>query len=84
MAVIKFNVRAFTRQEPDVWQCQCGSYTFWLYSSGSAHCSECRDEAATMRGYWQITKKVDSESTAEIIRLWADSSESSVNGTKSA
>ena len=55
MAIVQFKARA--RQEPDVWQCRCGCYTFWLYSSGSAYCSECREEAVTMGGYWQIPEK---------------------------
>jgi hypothetical protein len=74
MAIVQFQAR--TRQEPDVWQCRCGCYTFWLYSNGSANCSECREEAVTMNGYWQIPEKRDSVSTGSIVRLRADSPES--------
>lgn len=74
MAVVQFHAR--TQPEPDVWQCQCGSYTFWLYSNGSAYCPECREEAVTMNGYWQIPEKRDSASKCLIIRLDADSTES--------
>jgi hypothetical protein len=64
MAIVKFHARP--RNEPDVWQCRCGSYTFWLYSTGSAYCADCKEEAVTMNGYWQIPESV---TTAAIIPL---------------
>jgi hypothetical protein len=55
MSVIDFSSRK--KAEPDVWQCRCGSYTFWLYSTGAAYCSSCREEAHSMQGYWCLPEK---------------------------
>ena len=52
MSVIEF--KKPRRPEPEVWQCRCGCYTFWLSSDGAVHCSDCQQEATTMRGFWQI------------------------------
>jgi len=39
---------------PDVWQCNCGSHTFWLYSDGEAVCSKCEQVALEMSGFWRV------------------------------
>ena len=44
------------RPEPMVWQCQCGSHAFWLYSDGVAWCVECKAEAVPMQGTWCLPK----------------------------
>ena len=68
MSVVDMGSRA--RPKPDVWQCRCGCYTFWLYSTGAAYCSSCREEAHTMRGFWQIPEKPSpTPSRGEIIAL---------------
>jgi hypothetical protein len=57
---------------PDVWQCQCGSHTFWLYADGTAVCSKCEQVALEMTGYWRIPDRADSNANrlnAEIIPL---------------
>ena len=41
-------------REQEVWKCQCGNHTFWLYSGGDIVCSECEKEAVGMSGYWRI------------------------------
>lgn len=41
-------------RENFVWQCKCGSHTFWLYSDGTAYCSKCQQEAVEMRGHWKL------------------------------
>jgi hypothetical protein len=65
--VVQLNER---RREPDVWQCQCGCYTFWLYSDRSAHCSACGDEAVSMGGFWRIpTGTIRSEYAGQIVTL---------------
>ncbi len=43
------------RKRADVWRCLCGSYAFWLYADGSAYCTDCEKESATMHGYWKWT-----------------------------
>lgn len=63
--------------EPEVWQCQCGSYTFWLYSTGLARCSECRTEALNMQGFWRVpaqAEDVDSKlaGLGNVLRLFQD------------
>jgi hypothetical protein len=40
------------RNKPDVWRCNCGSHTFWLYSDRAVVCSECEQEAIEMTGSW--------------------------------
>jgi hypothetical protein len=45
--------------KPDVWQCQCGHYSFWLYSTGQVVCEACETEAASMQGYWKIPTEPD-------------------------
>jgi hypothetical protein len=56
MKVIELNAR---RQEPEVWQCQCGHFGFWLYSNGEVVCSRCETEATEMRGHWTIPPEPD-------------------------
>jgi hypothetical protein len=76
MSVVEFS--DYARPEPDVWQCRCGSFTFWLYSSGSAYCSECREEAVSMLGAWEIPERhPESERMAEIISISGRRPESS-------
>lgn len=41
------------KPDVDVWQCQCGCYFFWLYSTGAAVCVECERESHSMQGYWK-------------------------------
>jgi hypothetical protein len=65
MSVIEF--RKPVRREPEVWQCRCGSFTFWLSSDGAAHCSDCQEEATAMHGYWQIPKRAQPESPADLL-----------------
>jgi len=43
--------------EPEVWQCRCGSFAFWLYATGQAVCADCCSESATMFGCWRIPEK---------------------------
>ncbi len=52
MMVIELNKHR--QPEPEVWQCQCGHFGFWLYSNGDVVCSCCQTEATEMRGYWKI------------------------------
>lgn len=79
MAIVKFEAR--TQPKPDVWQCRCGSYTFWLYSTGVVYCSDCRKEAVTMNGYWQIPERSGNptQPTADIIPLEQNMKESAVH-----
>lgn len=50
--VVGLNTRK--RNSPLVWQCQCGGYEFWLYSDGLARCIDCKRDAVTMQGVWQM------------------------------
>lgn len=75
MAVIKFHARTPQQLEPEVWSCRCGSFTFWLYSDGTARCSECRAESTTMDGYWHIPERGTESATVIILPLRGDSSE---------
>jgi hypothetical protein len=72
MSVVEFHPP--TQQEPEVWQCRCGCHTFWLYSTGAAYCSECRQEAASMNGVWDIPERAESE--GQIIPFARNPSES--------
>lgn len=76
MSVIE--IKKHVRPEPDVWQCHCGSFTFWLYSNGSAYCSECREEAVSMFGHWELPERQpdSAEHIENIIQLFGDNSES--------
>ena len=42
------------RKELLVWQCNCGSRSFRLYSDRAAVCDACGVESAGVFGYWQI------------------------------
>ena len=74
MSVIEFKTR--TRREPEprreteYWQCRCGSFAFFLASDGSVHCSECEQEAASMRGFWRISESIDEpETSADLAKV---------------
>jgi hypothetical protein len=58
-------VKLDTQRVPDVWQCQCGSHTFWLYSDGNAVCSKCEQVALEMNGYWRIPDRADSNANRQ-------------------
>jgi hypothetical protein len=36
----------FSQRDQEVWECQCGNHTFWLYSGGDVVCAECEREVA--------------------------------------
>lgn len=57
--VVEINSRQ--RLTPDVWQCQCGGYEFWLYADASVRCADCKREAVTMQGYWRTPVKASNE-----------------------
>ena len=74
MSVIEFKPQ--TRREPEprpeseYWQCRCGSFAFFLASDGSVHCSDCEQEAASMRGFWRIPERIDEpETSAELANV---------------
>ena len=74
MTVVGFT-RRNTQPEPDVWQCRCGSFTFWLYSTGRAYCTECRQEAVSRFGCWEIPEKPQpdpSERNGNIVPLFRE------------
>ena len=60
--VVELNSRR--RNESKVWQCQCGSFAFWLYSDGSACCADCKCEAVSMQGFWHVTAETQTQHTA--------------------
>jgi hypothetical protein len=65
------------RNEPEVWQCNCGCHTFRLYADGSAVCSACGGEALEMLGFWRADRlKNENQASARIIQLNSDKSES--------
>jgi hypothetical protein len=47
-------------RELEVWRCNCGSHTFWLYSDHSAVCSECEQEALDVNGFWRLPNNTHS------------------------
>ncbi len=52
--VVKFEARAeaeVKQAEPEhfTWQCECGSFTFVLYSDNSVACSECEAAMSNLR-----------------------------------
>ena len=56
-----------------MWQCRCGSFTFWLSSDGAVHCSDCQEEATSMRGFWRIPERgepLSSESLANVVFIF--------------
>jgi hypothetical protein len=67
MSVVEF--RKPHRREPEVWQCRCGSFTFWLSSDGAAHCADCQEEATSMRGYWRIPERGELESSESLANV---------------
>ena len=67
MSVIEFKKPA--RPEPEVWQCRCGCYTFWLSSDGAVHCSDCQQEATSMRGYWRIPERAEPVTSADLANV---------------
>ena len=47
-----------------------GSFAFFLASDGSVHCSDCEQEAASMRGFWRIPERIDEpETSAELANV---------------
>ena len=79
MKLIELN--AHRQPEPEVWQCQCGHFGFWLYSNGDVVCSRCETEAAEMRGYWKIPTgdaATTHEPTGNNVASFFPSSESNV------
>lgn len=42
------------KPEAQVWKCNCGSFTFWLYSDQTIVCSECEQEGHEMAGVWKM------------------------------
>ena len=68
MSVVEFRPPA--RRDREFWQCRCGSFTFWLASDGSVHCSTCEQEAASMQGYWRIPEHVaEPETSADLANV---------------
>ncbi len=67
MSVVEF--KPPVRREPEVWQCRCGSFTFWLSSDGAAHCSDCQEEATAMRGFWRIPDRGEPESSESLANV---------------
>ena len=63
MSVVEF--KPPSRPDREFWQCRCGSFTFWLASDGSTHCSGCQEEATSMRGYWRIPERGEPETSAD-------------------
>ena len=61
MSVVELSKR--NKPEPDVWQCQCGSFTFQLFANAAVQCTECKREAVSMQGYWRtpLAESVSSE-----------------------
>lgn len=47
--------------EPLVWQCDCGSFAFWLYSDGTGMCVKCETEIDGMDGYWRVPTRCSDE-----------------------
>lgn len=76
MKVVDLNAQR--EREPEVWQCHCGHFGFWLYSNGEVVCSRCKTEATEMRGYWKIPPEPDltRESTANNVTVLFPSRES--------
>jgi len=66
-----FDLESRRRPEPDVWQCECGNHTFWLYSDGAIHCSECEREAVEMQGAWHTPATAESKSIQNIVSFSA-------------
>lgn len=48
MDVVLFPMPKLTPSD-DAWQCECGSYEFWLVSDGEVHCRNPKCEVA---GFW--------------------------------
>ena len=74
MSVIEFKPQMRREPEPrpesKYWQCRCGSFAFFLASDGSVHCSDCEQEAASMRGFWRIPERIDEpETSAELANV---------------
>jgi hypothetical protein len=67
MSVVEFRPPA--RPEPEVWQCRCGCYTFWLSSDGAVHCSDCQQEATSMRGFWRIPERAEPVTSADLANV---------------
>jgi hypothetical protein len=67
MSVVEFEPPA--RPDREFWQCRCGSFAFWLSSDGSAHCSDCHEEAAAMQGYWRIAERDAPETSADLANV---------------
>jgi hypothetical protein len=60
-------VKLSTREKA-VWQCACGCYTFWLYSSGIACCTDCEADAVAMTGFWHLpSETANQQPKAEIV-----------------
>ncbi len=51
MSVVELTRR--NKPLPEVWQCQCGSYTFRLFANAAVQCADCKREAVSMQGYWR-------------------------------
>src|SRR5260221_6868283 len=54
---------------PDVWQCGCGSHTFWLYSDGEAVCSQCEQIALEMSGFWHMPDQAAGNTNQQRARI---------------
>ncbi len=67
MSVVEFRPPA--KPEPEFWQCRCGSFTFWLASDGSAHCSGCHQEATSMRGFWRIPEHAEPPTSSDLANV---------------
>ncbi len=50
-----------------------GAISFWLSSDGAVHCSDCQEEATSMRGFWRIPERGEpqsSESLANVVFIF--------------
>lgn len=66
--VVELNLRQ--RDTPLVWQCQCGGFDFWLYSDGLARCTDCKRDAVTMQGAWQVPAMTPPQQMGSIHHLF--------------
>jgi|SRR5262249_31698890 len=66
------------RKELLVWQCNCGSRSFRLYSDRAAVCDACGVESAGVSGYWRIKEMTFSgshETGGNVVPLHMDAAE---------
>ncbi len=52
------------RDKEKVWQCKCGTYSFFVHGNGRLQCCGCEAFQITNKGHWYIPEPCEAKVTA--------------------